>query len=75
MKEHAEVIICSYAGDILTNKTRQDFGITYDLEVMRLIDTFRSYELAINSVVITRYEDKPEDNTIISNLERRGIRT
>ncbi len=75
MKEHAEVIICIYAGDILTNKTRQDFGITYDLEVMRLIDTFRSYELAINSVVITRYEDKPAVNTFISKLERRGIRT
>lgn len=75
MKEHAEIIICIYAGDILTNKTRQDFGITYDLEVMRLIDTFRSYELAINSVVITRYEDQPAVNTFINRLERRGIKT
>lgn len=75
MKEYAEVIICIYAGDILTNKTRQDFGITYDLEVMRLIDTFRSYELSINSVVITRYEDQPAVNTFINRLERRGIRT
>ena len=75
MKEHAEIIICIYAGDILTSKTRQDFGITYDLEVMRLIDTFRTYDLTINSVVVTRYEDQPAVNTFINKLERRGIRT
>lgn len=75
MKEHVEIIICIYAGDILTNKTRQDFGITYDVEVMRIIDTFRRYELEINSVVITRYEDQPAVNTFINKLERRGIRT
>ena len=75
MKDHAEIIICIYAGDILTNKTRQDFGITYDLEVMRLIDMFRTYELEINSVVITRYEDQPAVNTFINKLERRGIKT
>ena len=39
LSDQAEVIICIYAGDIVTNKTRQDFGITYDLEVLRLIDT------------------------------------
>ena len=75
MKDHAEIIICIYAGDILTNKTRQDFGITYDLEVMRLIDMFRSYGLYVNSVVITRYEDQPAVNTFITKLERRGIKT
>jgi uncharacterized protein (UPF0371 family) len=75
MKDHAEIIIPIYAGDILTNKTRQDFGITYDLEVMRLIDMFRSYELEVNSVVITRYIDSPAVNTFITKLERRGIRT
>jgi len=75
MKDHAEVIICIYAGDILTRKTRQDFGITYDLEVMRLIDMFRKYDLEINSVVITRYENEPAVNTFMTKLERRGIRT
>ncbi|MBR3296995.1 MAG: DUF1846 domain-containing protein [Firmicutes bacterium] len=75
MKDHAEVIICIYAGDILTRKTRQDFGITYDLEVMRLIDMFRKFDLEINSVVITRYENEPAVNTFITKLERRGIKT
>ena len=75
MKDHAEIIIPIFAGDIIANKTRADYGITYDLEVMRLIDTFRKYELSINSVVITRYEDSPAVNQFITKLERRGIRT
>ena len=75
MSDQAEIIICIYAGDIVKSKTRQDFGITYDLEVMRLIDEFRSYNLSVNSVVITRYEDAPSVNQFMAKLERRGIRT
>ena len=75
MSDQAEIIICIYAGDIVKSKTRQDFGITYDLEVMRLIDEFRSYNLSVNSVVVTRYEDAPSVNQFMAKLERRGIRT
>lgn len=75
LRDKAEIIICIYAGDIMTNKTRQDFGITYDLEVLRLIDSFRKYNLQINSVVVTRYEDAPTVNMFINKLERRGIKT
>ncbi|HIU26565.1 MAG TPA: DUF1846 domain-containing protein [Candidatus Copromorpha excrementigallinarum] len=76
MRDEAEIIICIYSGDIMTNKTRQDFGITYDLEVLRLIDMFRRYELEINSVVVTRYEENaPAVDNFINKLERRGIRT
>jgi len=75
LKDQAEIIICIYAGDILTSKTRHDFGITYDLEVLRLIDTFRKYDLSINSVVVTRYENAPSVDMFINKLERRGIKT
>ncbi len=76
MKDQVEIIICIYSGDIMTNKTRQDFGITYDLEVLRLIDVFRRYDLYINSVVVTRYEDdSPAVDKFINRLERRGIKT
>ena len=75
MKDQTEIIICIYAGDITTSKTRHDFGITYDLEVMRLIDIFRKHNLKINSVVVTRYEDAPSVNMFIDKLERRGIKT
>lgn len=75
LKDKAEIIICIYAGDIVNSKTRQDFGITYDLEVLRLIDIFRMHDLKINSVVVTRYEDSPAVNKFISRLERRDIKT
>ena len=75
MKDKAEIIICIYSGDIMTNKTRQDFGITYDLEVLRLMDIFRKHDLEVNSVVVTRYEDNsPAVDKFINKLERRGIR-
>ena len=76
MKDQAEIIICVYSGDITTNKTRADFGITYDLEVLRLIDVFRQYDLEINSVVVTRFEeDSPAVTKFINKLEQRGIKT
>ena len=75
MRDQAEIIICIFAGDIATSKTRQDFGITYDLEVLRLIDTFRKYDLSINSVVVTRYEGQPAADMFINKLNRRGITT
>jgi uncharacterized protein (UPF0371 family) len=75
LKDQTEIIICVYAGDITTNKTRQDFGITYDLEVLRLIDVFRKYDLTINSVVVTRYEGQPAVNMFLNKLNRRGFKT
>lgn len=74
LKEQVEVIICVYSGDIERNKIRGDFGITYDMDVLRLIDDLRSHELCVNSVVITRYEDKPSTNIFMNKLSRRGIK-
>lgn len=74
LKDKVEVIICLYAGDIEKNKIRGDFGITYDMEVLRLIDEFRSYELPVNSVVITRYNNEPSAEIFVHKLERRGIK-
>ena len=75
LKDQAEIIICVYAGDIERNKMRGDYGITYDLEVFRLIDNFRSYGLDVNSVVITRYDEQPATKVFINRLSRRGIKT
>lgn len=74
LKEKVEVVICVYAGDIERNKIRGDFGITYDMDVFRLIDDLRSYELEVNSVVITRFDDQPATTVFINKLERRGIK-
>ena len=74
LKDKIEVVICVYAGDIERNKIRGDFGITYDMEVFRLIDDLREHELQVNSVVITRYNDQPATTLFINKLERRGIK-
>lgn len=74
LREKAEVVICVYAGDIERNKIRGDFGITYDMDVLRLIDELRGYELDVNSVVITRFEGQPATTVFINKLENRGIK-
>ncbi|KAJ48853.1 uncharacterized protein (UPF0371 family) [Clostridium tetanomorphum] len=74
LREKVEVIICVYAGDIERNKIRGDFGITYDIDVLRLIDDLRAYDLDVNSVVITRYDGQPATTVFINKLERRGIK-
>lgn len=74
LRDKVEVIICVYAGDIERNKIRGDFGITYDMDVLRLIDDLREYELQVNSVVITRYSGQPATTVFINKLERRGIK-
>ena len=74
LKEKVEVVICVYSGDIERNKIRGDFGITYDMDVFRLIDDLRERELEVNSVVITRYDDQPSTSLFITKLERRGIK-
>jgi len=74
LRENVEVIICVYAGDIERNKIRGDFGITYDMDVLRLIDDLRSYELDVNGVVITRYANQPSTKVFMNKLERRGIK-
>lgn len=74
LRKQAEIIICVYAGDIERNKIREDYGITYDMEVLRLIDDFRAYDLKVNSVVITRYNNQPATSVFIKKLERRNIK-
>ncbi len=75
LKDDAEIIVCVNAGDIERNKVRADFGITYDMDVMRLIDDLRSWSLDVNSVVITRYKDQPGAKQFKDRLERRGVKT
>ena len=74
LSDKLEVIICIYSGDIERNKIRGDFGITYEMDVFRMIDDLRHNNLSVNSVVITRYEDKLSTNTFMQKLLNRGIR-
>jgi uncharacterized protein (UPF0371 family) len=75
LRDKAEIIFCIKAGDIETNKIRADIGITYDLDVMRLIDNLRAMDLSINSVVITQYLKQRSADVFRQKLESRGIKT
>ncbi len=56
------------------NKRRGDLGITYDLDVMRLIDTFRSIGLYVGSVVITQYAGQQAAEAFQRKLEALGVK-
>ena len=55
LSDHAEIVIVISAGDIEKNKVRGDLGITYDIDVLRLIESFKSRGFYVGSVVITQY--------------------
>lgn len=74
LREQAEIVICVYAGDIENNKIRADLGITYDRDVLRLIDDLRYWDLSINSILITRYTGQPAAQKFKTQLERRGLK-
>lgn len=74
LKDQAEVVIAISAEDIASNKIRGDYGITYDQEVLRLIDEFTEYGLFVGSVCITKYFQQPEVDNFIKVLDAHGIK-
>lgn len=75
LKDQAEIIFCINAGDIEKNKIRADLGITYDLDMLRLIDNLRGMGLYVGSVVITQYTEQHAAEVFRQRLERRGVKT
>ncbi|MBR4290731.1 MAG: DUF1846 domain-containing protein [Oscillospiraceae bacterium] len=74
LKEQVEMVIAINAADIEKNKVRGDLGITYDLDVIRLIDIFRGFGLYVSSVVLTRYAANAQVNAFESRLEGMGVK-
>ena len=72
LKDKTEIIICINAADIEKNKMRADLGITYDMDVLRLIDGIRKMGLYISSIVISQYKGQPSADMFKNKLERRG---
>jgi uncharacterized protein (UPF0371 family) len=73
LKDEAEIIIAINTADIEKNKVRGDLGITYDLDVLRLIDAFRGYGLFVGSVVMTRFSDTPAAQSFKLNANDGAI--
>ena len=75
LKDQAEIVIVISAEDIISSKVRGDYGITYDLDVLRLIDAFQGVGLFVGSVCITMYTAAPEVEQFEQRLNGLGIRT
>lgn len=74
LADQAEMIISINAADIERNKIRHDLGITYDQDVIRLIDVYKKKGLYVSSVVITRYAGQPSADIFQKKLEAIGIK-
>ncbi|MBN1899884.1 DUF1846 domain-containing protein [Candidatus Sumerlaeota bacterium] len=75
LKDKTDIILCIHAGDIERRKMRADFGITYDVDALKLIDDLRwEWGLDISAVVITRFEDQTSVKMFRNKLERRGVK-
>ena len=74
LKEQVEMVIVINADDIEKNKIRGDLGITYDRDVIRLIDVFRSFGLYVSSVVLTRFNDQAMAKAFQGRLEAMDIK-
>ena len=74
MKDQVEIVIAINTADIEKNKIRGDLGITYDRDVIRIIDIFRCLGLYVSSVVLTRYNGQATAKAFQSRLEGMGIR-
>ena len=74
LKDDTEMVIVINAADIEANKTRGDLGITYNDDVLRLIDTFRELGLYVGSVVITRYNGQSSANAFHKHLTQLGVK-
>ncbi len=74
LKDDVEIVIAINSEDIECNKMRGDLGISYDADVLRLIDTFRGLNLFVGSVVLTRYASQPSARAFFKQLEKLGIK-
>ena len=74
LKDQVEMVIAINADDIEKNKVRGDLGITYDRDVIRLIDIFRGFGLYVSSVVLTRFNDQTLAKAFQARLETMGVK-
>lgn len=75
LREQAEVVIVISAEDIISSKVRGDLGITYDVDVLRLIDAFQGVGLFVGSVCVTMYTAHPDVEAFEKKLNSLGVRT
>ena len=75
MKDEAEIVIVINSDAIEQAKERSDLGITYDTDVLRLIDAFRESGLYVGSVCLTQFNDQKLAKAFERTLKKLGIKT
>jgi len=75
LKDQAEIVIVISAEDIASNKVRGHYDITYDKDVLRLIDAFSGVGLYVGSICITKFTGQPEAENFQRRLEELGIKS
>ena len=75
LKKDLEVIFCINANDIENSKIRADYGISYQAELLRLIDRMKEMKIDVNSVVITMYKGQTGIDKLKDILSKKGIKT
>ena len=73
-KDDAEVILCINANAIEKSKIRADHMISYETEVLRLIEFLRSKGITVNSVVITLFDGQKKAKDFAKKLEDYHIK-
>ena len=74
LKDQAEIVIAINAGDIEKSKLRGDLGITYETDVVRLVDVFRDFGLYVGSIALTQYTGQPSADLFTERMQKLGLR-
>ena len=74
LREQTEIIIAINAGDIEKNKVRGDIGITYDMDLLRLVDAFTNNGLHVGSIVMTQFAEQPSAIAYEKKLKALGLK-
>ena len=75
IKDEIEIVICFNAGDVVRQKIRADLGITYEDDVLRLVDVFRDRGFLVENVVCTQLEGRNENvEAFLERLGRLGLK-
>ncbi|MGI5888848.1 MAG: DUF1846 domain-containing protein [Oscillospiraceae bacterium] len=74
LRDRTEIVIAIKAGDIEKNKVRGDIGITYDMDLLRLVDAFTNNGLFVGSVVLTQFCHQPAAIAYEEKLKALGLK-
>ena len=74
-KDDLEVIFCINANDIEKNKIRSDYGISYEQDLLRLIEKLQKMNILVSGVAINMYIGQKGVDKLIEDLKQKGIKS